>query len=85
MILLLFFLLFLLKIVIKIIKKKKKKKTFLSATVPVTLVETGFEPGTFEFPINPTIYSDYLCMPVFLIAHNRRFNYKLFLTLFYSM
>ena len=76
-----------------ILFEKKRKKRFLS-TVPVTLVETGFAPGPFEFPTylsnyrirpNDLGYSKYLCMPVFLIAYNRSFDHKLFLTLFYRM
>ena len=30
-------------------------------------------------------YSDYFCMPIFLIAYNRRVDYKLFLTFFYHI
>ena len=76
----------------------KKKKISRLYCFKVTLVRAGFEPGTFEFPTysfyvtyltrpNDLGYSDYLCIPVFLIVrvYNRRFDYKLFLTLFYRM
>ena len=32
---------------------KKKKKRFLAYCPKITLVGTGLEPGTFEFPIYP--------------------------------
>ena len=59
-----------------ILLKKKEKKRFYAHCPKVTSVETGFEPGTFEFPTyqsnyltcpNDLGYSDYLCMPVFLL------------------
>ena len=73
--------------------KQQKKKRFLAYCPKVTLVGTGFELATFELssylskyltrPNDPG-YFDYLCMPVFFLAYNRRFDYKLFLTLFYG-
>ena len=68
-----------------ILLKKKKKKRFFVYCPKVTLVGTGFEPGTFEFPTyrsnyltrpNDLGYTDYLCVSAFLIAYNRRFDYK---------
>ena len=52
------------KIVIIIILFKKKEKKILAHCPKVTLVGTGFEPGTFEFPtylshaLNDLSYSD---------------------------
>ena len=51
-------LLFLLKIVI--IMYYLKKRRFFAYCPKVTLVGTGFEPGTFEFP---TYQSNYLTRP----------------------
>ena len=56
--------------------KKRNKKRFFAYCPKVSLVETGFEPGAFEFPTyqsnyltrpNDFSYSDYLCMPVLLL------------------
>ena len=71
-----------------------KKKKFFAYCLKVTLVGTEFEPGTVELPTyqfnyltrpNDLGYSNYLCMSAFLIAYNRRFDYKLFFTISYRM
>ena len=73
------------------LKKKTKKK------ISRLLSQSHFGQDwawTFEFPTYRSNYltrpndfgnSEYLCIPVFLIAYNRRFDYKLFLILFYRM
>ena len=71
---------------------KTEKKRFLAYCPKVTSVGTRFEPAIFELPTylfnyltrpNDLGYSDYLYMLVFLLAYNRRFDYKVLLTLFY--
>ena len=89
---------FLLKIVIIIyyLKKKRRIKDFSPPTVPKSfwpglglnnLGPQSVLPYLSNYPTHAKDlgYSDYSCMSVFWIAYNRRFDYKLFFTLFYRM